>query len=153
LNHLAQVEYKPWSVEKNDFNHFAYTPSTALVLGQDGNCEVLRHTMEEEANDVYRPHLETEVPEEDLEDPAEVVELEARDIVREMLDSHENHVDSHVTPKKVIPFVQYGGNQIYKSTLVSQLNDNPFLSKDCLTRFRNSNYFNNLEEYIAAQNS
>jgi hypothetical protein len=37
--------------------------------------------------------------------------------------------------------------------LVSQLNGNPFLSKDRLTRVRNSIYFNNADEYLSAANS
>ena len=42
---------------------------------------------------------------------------------------------------------------IYKSTLVAELNGNPFLSKDQLTRIKNSMYFNNAEDYLSAANS
>ena len=42
---------------------------------------------------------------------------------------------------------------MFKSTLVSELNGNPFLSKDRLTRVQNSIYLNNVEEYMSAANS
>ena len=61
---------------------------------------------------------------------------------------------SNTIPKdKVIPFVEFTRHKIFKSTLVSQLNSNPFLSKDRLTRIRNSIYFNNLDDYINASSS
>lgn len=44
----------------------------------------------------------------------------------------------------VKPTVSYNGRQMYKSTLVSQLVGNPNLSKDRLTRVKQSLYFNNL---------
>ena len=37
--------------------------------------------------------------------------------------------------------------------LVSQLNENPYLSKDRLTRMKNSIYFNNSDDYLAASSS
>ena len=49
--------------------------------------------------------------------------------------------------------VTYEGHTIYKSTLVSQLNGNHFLSEDRLTRVRNSIYFNNANDYIATSSS
>jgi hypothetical protein len=51
------------------------------------------------------------------------------------------------------PIVKYQGNKIYKFTLVSQLNANPFLSKDRLTCVRKSMYFNNLNVYLIATSS
>ena len=54
---------------------------------------------------------------------------------------------------KIEPVVEYMGRAIYKSTLVSELNGNPFLSKDRLTRIKNSVYFNNADEYLSAANS
>jgi hypothetical protein len=42
--------------------------------------------------------------------------------------------------------------EIYKSTLVSQLNGNPFLSKDRLIRVKNSINFINSEDYLRAAN-
>ena len=46
--------------------------------------------------------------------------------------------------KDVKPIVHLGDRQIYKSTMVSQLIGNPHLSKDRLTRVKQSIYFNNL---------
>ena len=48
--------------------------------------------------------------------------------------------------------VEYFEKVIFKSTLVSELNGNPFLSKDHLTWIRNSVYFNNVEDYLNAAN-
>jgi hypothetical protein len=49
--------------------------------------------------------------------------------------------------------VEFEGQKIYKSTLVSQLNSNPFLSKDRLARVKTSLYFNNSDAYLAAAES
>jgi hypothetical protein len=88
-----------------------------------------------------------------LLDAATVAEIEARDVICTMLDNHESQVQDIASPEKVIPFVEYDGNVIYKSTLVSQLNGNPFLSKDRLIRVRNFVYFNNSKEYMKAANA
>ena len=60
---------------------------------------------------------------------------------------------STIPKDKVIPFVEFFGHKIFKSTLVSQLNSNLFLSKDRLTRVRNFIYFNNSDDYINASSS
>jgi hypothetical protein len=39
---------------------------------------------------------------------------------------------------------------VYKSTLVNELNGNPFLLKDRLIWICNSVYFNNFEDYLSA---
>jgi hypothetical protein len=49
--------------------------------------------------------------------------------------------------------MEYQRNKIYKSTLVSQLNANPFLSKDRLRRVKKSLYFNNSDAYLIATSS
>jgi hypothetical protein len=49
--------------------------------------------------------------------------------------------------------VEYQGNKIYKFMLVSQLNANPFLSKNRLTCVRKSMYFNNLNVYFTTTSS
>ena len=77
-----------------------------------------------------------------------VLESETRDIIIEMLSYHENHVEGEQAAIKVEPFVEFDGNQIFKSTLVGQLNGNPFLSKDTLTRVKKSLYFNNSKDYL-----
>lgn len=97
-------------------------------------------------------HVEAELPEDDV-NPIVLAEMETRDVLAEMLSTHENQVVSELAPLRVIPVVEYGGHQILKSTLVSQLNANPFLSKDRLTRVRNSMHFNNSADYLNATSS
>ena len=62
----------------------------------------------------------------------------------------EKHVQSIHVPARVEAFVEFDGHMIFKSTLVRQLNGNPFLSKDRLTRARKSLYFNNSEDNLRA---
>jgi hypothetical protein len=69
-----------------------------------------------------------------------------RGAIRDMLDEHEVVIDDPYEGQKSVPIV------IFKSTLVSQFNGNPFLSKDKLTRVRNSIYFNNANEYLSVAN-
>ncbi|KAL3684793.1 hypothetical protein R1sor_002815 [Riccia sorocarpa] len=49
-------------------------------------------------------------------------------------------------PVKFDPMVVYDGHSIYKATLVSQLVGNPTLSKDRLTRIKQSIYFNGVKQ-------
>ena len=81
--------------------------------------------------------MEVDESEEDVMDdgvPAMmVVESETRDIIGEMLNAHEEQVRGVPVPTKVEAFVEFDGYKIFKSTLVGQLNGNPFLSKDKLT--------------------
>jgi hypothetical protein len=51
-----------------------------------------------------------------------------------MLDEHEVVIDDPYEGQKIVPIVEYSGNVIFKSTLVSQFNGNSFLSKDRLTK-------------------
>jgi hypothetical protein len=39
---------EPWSLKKMDTRHFAYIPTKTSTAGEDGDCEVLRQTLEEE---------------------------------------------------------------------------------------------------------
>jgi len=55
--------------------------------------------------------------------------------------------------EKVIPVVEFFSHKIFKFTFVSQLNSNPFLSKDRLTRIKNSIYFNTSDDYINASST
>ncbi|KAL3692992.1 hypothetical protein R1sor_006643 [Riccia sorocarpa] len=48
--------------------------------------------------------------------------------------------------KKFDPMVSYDGHSMYKATLVSQLVGNPTLSKDRLTRIKQSIYFNGVKQ-------
>ena len=81
------------------------------------------------------------------------MESETWDIVSEMLSHHKNHIQAKKVPIKVEAFLEFDANQIFKSTLVGQLNDNPFLSKDRLTCVKKSLYFNNNEDYLNASRS
>jgi hypothetical protein len=146
---------EPWSVEKLDPKHFAYVPTKTPIPGEDGDGEVLRHTLEQSecaANDDADVETSDNAEVEGEADATCLLENEARDAIRSMLDEHERQLEDIPRPQTVIPYVTYSGNVIYKSTLVSQLNGNPFLSKDRLTRVRNSVYFNNSEDYVSAAN-
>lgn len=150
----------PWIVEKADPQNFAYVPASKPVRGEDGDAEVLRADLEAVATDQRTVDSNSspadEGEEELVEDGAAnlvVVEAETCAAVAEMLNGEEPQLNSAIPVDKVIPFVEYGGHQIYKSTLVSQLNANPFLSKDRLTRVKHSIYFNNSDDYIAASSS
>jgi hypothetical protein len=107
----------------------------------------------EAEGDMDQAQARTEVNIDDVANPMIMADLEVRDVMQELLDAHEDQVEGRVESSKVVPFVQYEGHQIYKSMLVSQLNRNPFLSKNRLTRVRNSIYFNNSDEYLRAANS
>lgn len=89
--------------------------------------------------------------------PIEVTENECRDAISEMLDSMEDYSKDVAVENfrggNVLLVVEYMGRTIFKSILLSKLNGNPFLSKDHLTRIKNSVYFNNAEEYMSAAKS
>ena len=147
-----------WEVERKHPKHLAFIPG-APIYGEDGDGEVLREQMRSLVDDeVFKDteacdvHVEVELSEDDV-NPIVLAEMETRNVLAEMLSTHENQVVSEVVPLKVIPVVEYGGHQIFKSTLVSQLNANHFLSKDRLTRVRNSMYFNNFADYLSATSS
>lgn len=155
---------KPWMVERADKQSFAYTPTSKPIHGEDGDMEVLRSDLQEVEHELERriasenlhPSICEHVEEEIVDDGADsmiVVDTETRDAISEMLDFHEEHVGASSVDTKVIPIVQFNGHSIYKSTFVGQLNDNPFLSKDRLTRVKNSMYFNNSEAYLSAAES
>jgi hypothetical protein len=95
---------EPWSVEKVDTKHFTYIPTKTPTAGEDGDCEVLRQTLEEEQRaaqeeeDLGDATLDNEV--EGLsatvedEEPMEAVaamECEARDALSSLLDDLETH--------------------------------------------------------------
>ena len=82
-----------------------------------------------------------------------ILEEETRQVVVEMVDSMEFKVMSLPSSPNILPVVTYEGHTIYKSTLVSQLNGNHFLSKYRLTRVHNSIYFNKTDDYIASSYS
>ena len=151
---------KPWTVELADTTSFAFSAVTKPVRGEDGDMEVLREDIHEKEQELQRT---TELhdlqsnglidTEEDMVDDGvptiAVVESETRDIISEVLSNHEDHVSDRASSEKVVAFAEFDGNRIFKSTLVGQLNGNPFLSKDRLTRVKKSMYFNNGEDYLS----
>ncbi|KAL3696467.1 hypothetical protein R1sor_010543 [Riccia sorocarpa] len=74
--------------------------------------------------------------------PLVAVGHEARHVMSEVL----QQVCSEEEVKKFNPMVVYDGHSIYKATLVSQLVGNPTLSKDRLTRIKQSVYFNGVKQ-------
>lgn len=151
---------KPWVIEKDDPTWLSCTPAATPVLGEDGDSEVMRETVAAEslrtarraANSGAVEELEDEIIDDGLDAQA-VLEDETRDAVADVLNAHENQVSSRAAPPKIVPIVEYAGYTIFKSTLVSQLNGNPFLSKDHLTKVKHSMYFNNHDDYITVANS
>ena len=121
------------------------------VLRVDLEANALDH---DSVNSNSNPYIEGEV--DIVEDGASnllVLESETRNAMSEMLNLEEPQVSTALSIDKVTPFVEYDGHNIYKSTLVSQLNVNHFLSKDRLTKVKNSIYFNNVDDYINASSS
>jgi hypothetical protein len=120
-----------------------------LHPSKDGNAEVLCHQLQDEemADEIHSdiiPNIESdsiEVEEtthdgaDEFDDGANALalnQLKVRDAITEMLNLHKEQVESTPSPGKVNPVVNFAGNSIYKSTLVNQLNNNPFLSNDSL---------------------
>ncbi|KAL3696831.1 hypothetical protein R1sor_010907 [Riccia sorocarpa] len=85
----------------------------------------------------------SEVEEEDGLDDLALLGHETRHIMSEILHQVESGEEE---PIKFDPMVVYDGHSIYKATLVSQLVGNPTLSKDRLTRIKQSIYFNGVKQ-------
>ncbi len=81
-------------------------------------------------------HVEANLVDEDLDDVA-IIELKTQHVISNMLNEIENQflVDGGCE-NEICPIVEYQGNKIHKSMSINQLNANPFLSKDRLTRVR-----------------
>lgn len=58
-------------------------------------------------------------------------------LFKKMVDCEEIFEESNIAFVKIIPMVEYDGNQMYKATLVSQLNVNLFVYKDMLMQVKN----------------
>ena len=110
------------------------TPDETYAEVVEVNTGGLDKGPEEEENEIF----------DDGSDLVVVLEV----VLNSMLDRHENQVADAIHESKVIPHVQFNDATIFKSTLVSQLNGNPFFSKYRLTRVYNSMYFNNSEDYL-----
>jgi hypothetical protein len=146
-------------VEYADAKHFAYTPGKRPVAGDNGDAEVLRDVLddvgasEELADDCEPIDDEAGIVENlinDGVDPLQVADSDVRQLVTDMMDSVEGQVSTNPSSSKIQPTKDYMDYQIYKSTLVFQLNGNPFLSKDRLTHVKNSICFNNSHDYLNA---
>ena len=131
-----------------------------MQLGLDGDAQCERTRLES------CPDFEVETwvhsnPNEVLEDDIDgddlatlpALEEETQHVLLELLSKHKLQVSNYPPSLKVLHVVTFKGHSIYKSTLVSQLNGNPYLSKDRLTRMKNSIYFNNFDDYLAASSS
>jgi hypothetical protein len=132
----------------------AYVPSQTPVAGEDGDSKVMREatTLERaQAHDLEGDEVAVDAG--TSGDASYFIAEETRSVFRDMLDNLEPHICEAFEPVSIVsPVVEYSGHQIYKSTLVSQLNGNPFLSKDRLACVKNSIYFNNSEDYLRAAN-
>ncbi|KAL2621663.1 hypothetical protein R1flu_001868 [Riccia fluitans] len=73
----------------------------------------------------------------------EVYEHEARHVMSKTMSTL--LMEHAPTNRKVDPMVSYEGHEMYKASLVSLLVGNPILSKDCLTRIKQSVYFNGVK--------
>jgi len=64
------------------------------------------------------------------------LEEETRNAIMDLFNRDEVQVSTIQTDEKIKPTVEVDDHCIYKSTLVSQLNGNNFLSKDRLVRIK-----------------
>lgn len=150
----------PWKLEKHDPSHLAYQPPRTLQLGLDGDVECEQARLEScpdfeletgvhsNPNEVF----EYDIDGDDLA-TLTALEEEIRQMFVELLSERELQVSNRPLSLKVLPIVTFQGHFIYKFTLVSQLNGNPYLSKERLIRMKNSIYFNNSDDYLAASSS
>ena len=125
-------------------NHFQVR---SQICGEDGDMEVLREDIREkklqcrtEFHEIWLVG-EIDMEEELLDNGIPTLmntESETCDIISELFSGYEDQVHDRLTPVKVVAFVEFDGHQIFKSTLVGQLNDNLFLSKDRLTCVKKS---------------
>ncbi|KAL2631802.1 hypothetical protein R1flu_016488 [Riccia fluitans] len=76
-------------------------------------------------------------------DDLEVYGHEARHVMSENMSTL--LMDNAPTKRKVDPMISYESHQMYKASLVSLLVGNPTLSKDWLTRIKQSVYFNGVK--------
>jgi hypothetical protein len=154
-----------WTVERADPKHWAYVATEEPIPGEDGDGEVMKDSeiwpLEKETVDGDGANVDSDMSVVDIdvdmsivdaslddsEENLRLVEEECRDAISQMLNSAEPSPPMPPTRQnlvqKIEPVVEYKGRAIYKSTLVGESNGNPFLSKDRLTRIKNSIYFNN----------
>jgi hypothetical protein len=162
----VRLEFKkwfiePWVEEAND-PKFGFTskPSKEPVAGKDGDVEVMQAALETgiDLDEGDAGYSASEGDVDDSVDPRVLFENETRDIVSDMRIGVQCPYDgagAGTSAPTVLycPTVSMLGKVVYKSTLVNELNRNPFLFKDRLTRICNSIYFNNCEDYLSAATS
>jgi hypothetical protein len=160
------VRHKKWFIElwveeANDPKFgFTYKPSKEPIAGEDGDAKLMRVALET-GIDLDEGDVGHSASKEDIDDgvdPRVLFENKARDIisdVRSRVQCPYNGVGTGTLAPTVLycPTLSMSGKVVYKSTLVNELNGNPFLSKDRLTLIRNSIYFNNFEDYLNAATS
>ena len=56
--------------------------------------------------------------------------------------------ETYASLREIVPTMKVGGHSIYKSTFISQLNGNVFLSNDKLARIKQSIQFNNYDNRL-----
>ena len=152
---------KPWVIERADLRSCAYKATVRPVSGEDGDSEVLRDRLHAEESGTLDAATDTgvstESAAEELVDDglqhAVLIEEETRDVITDLLNRAENQVASISASGKIVPTVEVGSHSIYKSTLVSQLNGNVFLSKDRLARIKHSIQFNNHDNCLQSGSS
>ncbi|KAL3695521.1 hypothetical protein R1sor_009597 [Riccia sorocarpa] len=138
----------PWQVEA-DLKVFG-SSSTVENEASDSDGEIVEATDREPECSSWDMSLQREVPDPDPEvddgddgaDDLSVVGHETRHVLAEVLQQVQAEGAS---VSKYDPMVVYEGHSIYKATLVSQLLGNPTLSKDRLTRIKQSIYFNGVK--------
>ena len=80
-----------------------------------------------------------------------LVEEETCDAITDLFNQAEDHVTSVLSIENILPTVEIDGQSIYKSTLVSQVNGNVFLTKGRLARIQHVIQFNNHDNYLHAR--
>jgi len=149
-------------VEMQDPKNLTYQPPATLQLGIDGDEECERQRLQGTPDPSHQPipsHQPVNIsnPNKVLEDNIgddddtclPELEEKTRNVFIELLSNQELQVSSNSKLDRILPVVTYEGHSIYKSTLVSQLNGNPYIYKDMLTRMKNPIYFNNSDDYLA----
>lgn len=136
----AVARGKKSTVEAADSKHWSYHLPVSLVRGEDGDGKVMRESLATKAP--FTENLEVDpdcnlgedsITTDDL-DPLQVVEDECKHAFRDIISTSEalpiTDLEACECSPRISLMVKYCSKMLYKSTLVSELNGNPFLSKD-----------------------
>lgn len=149
--------FKPWWAENANPKCFAFTGGKS-ICGKHGDAEVFREDLlaiglaqeltEQARIDELIPNLyfKFEIVDDDV-DAVTIIEGEACHAICELLNGHEDPIIPISILFAVVSIIQFDGNRTFKFTLVLQLSNNPFLSKDRLARIKNIIYYNS-EDYL-----